>query len=117
MIHPPKKDESQFSSHGNPNDSGFWRGALAVNLMIREHQKNHALAQDEAAEGTIFAALDNRKTCPRTPLERLTLEAYQDATVRQARCQKIPHCPMDVGQGVGFIVNLHTQRRMGVEIV
>jgi transposase len=28
MIHPPKQDESQNHTCGNPRDSGFWRDAL-----------------------------------------------------------------------------------------
>ncbi|MBS1301785.1 hypothetical protein [Loktanella sp. SALINAS62] len=30
MIHPPKQDESKNHACGNPRDSGFGRGALAV---------------------------------------------------------------------------------------
>jgi len=28
VIHPPKQDESQNYTRGNPHDSGFWRDAL-----------------------------------------------------------------------------------------
>ena len=34
MIHPPKHDESQIRHQGNPNDSGFGSGALAILFVL-----------------------------------------------------------------------------------
>ena len=38
MIHPPKQDESQISAQGNPNDSGFKSGALAVSSAAHQRR-------------------------------------------------------------------------------